>query len=399
MFPFLMRMMVYPPRLCRCVIRAFFLIVAMSALVSCGHSVPTATATSNTLPAPPGLHKVFEIPGTGDTFTIKVYITGRPDPVVVNNLRLSADKTRIETFNVSLPEGRLELRLEYVVNVAGRDLVIAQTNAVERVFSAASPTIDFSGATLDYSNSDLNRDQDEDGWSTKDELTKGTEPFNPDSHPPGVPPAPVPQPPKNLRVDPGDGQLSLQWDAVEAADGYYVYFGTASDLSVDRYREQGGTRLTSQTNNYLLSGLGNGTTYYILITSRKGTQESVAVSSNRIPNRDSQPTYTINVSVFNLNGKLVLSNGYDDLTVVASGHIVFAGPLQDATPYSVTIKTQPIGQFCVVGGMSSGIINGADVHDIDVVCDRELRDVFAEVTGLTGGELILQYNGVNVDPM
>lgn len=110
MFQLLRQMMVYSPRTSWHGVRSLLLLRALFAIASCGRSVPTATATSGSPPLPPGLQNIFNIPGAADTFTIKVYIIGQPNPVVVDNVRLSADKSRIENFHVRLPKGRLDLR-------------------------------------------------------------------------------------------------------------------------------------------------------------------------------------------------------------------------------------------------------------------------------------------------
>lgn len=278
-----------------------------------------------------------------------------------------------------------------MIKVWGKDIVIAQTNAIQTDFTSASPIIDFGGATLDYSNSDLYRDHDEDGWSTYDELQRETDPFNADSYPPGTPPPPLPLPPNNLRVAPGDGQLSLQWDVVEGAEGYYVYFGTASDLSVRQYLEQGGTRLFTQTNSQILTGLGNGTTYFVLVTTAKGQLESKAAKVADKP-VEMTNSFLARVNVTGLNGALILTLTHgivtEDLTVTGDGRAVFPTLLPSGTAFSVTIKQQPVNQTCKVGTAS---VN--ESIPVEVKCDKLEYAVIANVNGLGASGLLELQNG------
>ena len=53
--------------------------------------------------------------------------------------------------------------------------------------------------------------------------------------------------------------------------------------------------------------------------------------------------------------------GKDDLTVNANGNFVFATRLDNGIAYAVTVKTQPSGKRCTVGGSVSGLAGGTVV--------------------------------------
>ncbi len=76
----------------------------------------------------------------------------------------------------------------------------------------------------------------------------------------------------------------------------------------------------------------------------------------------------IKAGVVETYGTVVLQdNGADDYTVSADGTFVFNTPVADSAIYNVTVSDQPeIGQCKVIGG--SGIINGANVTGVTVVC-------------------------------
>ncbi|MCC6782450.1 MAG: hypothetical protein IT457_06380 [Planctomycetes bacterium] len=102
--------------------------------------------------------------------------------------------------------------------------------------------------------------------------------------------------------------------------------------------------------------------------------------------------YGIGGVVSGLDGTLVLQNsGGDDLTISADGPFEVPTRLADGTPFSVSILSSPSGQDCSLGGTISGVILGADVTDLSVVC-VDLLSVGGTVSGLSGS-LVLQNNG------
>ncbi len=66
-------------------------------------------------------------------------------------------------------------------------------------------------------------------------------------------------------------------------------------------------------------------------------------------------------------GMVLQNNGGDDLSVNMTGPFQFATPLMTGQTYSVTVKTPPFNQLCVVG-FANGTISGADVTAVGVNC-------------------------------
>ena len=94
------------------------------------------------------------------------------------------------------------------------------------------------------------------------------------------------------------------------------------------------------------------------------------------------------------SGLVLQNNGGNDLPVPENGDFVFANRLIDGATYTVTVRTQPSGQNCVVRN-SSGTIRGADAGDIEVECSSSAFTVGGRVTGLTGSGLTVRLNGGN----
>ena len=79
-------------------------------------------------------------------------------------------------------------------------------------------------------------------------------------------------------------------------------------------------------------------------------------------------TFTVGGTVSGLSGTVVLQdNGGDDLSIGANGSFTFATALAGGAAYNVTVKTNPAGQACTVGG-GSGTIGSANVTSVGVTC-------------------------------
>ena len=84
--------------------------------------------------------------------------------------------------------------------------------------------------------------------------------------------------------------------------------------------------------------------------------------------KDEAVTFTIGGSVSGLSGEIVLqNNGEGELLLIANGVYTFSAQLSNATDYSVTIQTQPVGQICSVQN-EIGIISSANVGNIVITC-------------------------------
>jgi environmental stress-induced protein Ves len=109
-----------------------------------------------------------------------------------------------------------------------------------------------------------------------------------------------------------------------------------------------------------------------------------------------EPRFSVGGTVTGLlgTGLVLQNNNADDLAVNANGTFTFATALADAATYSVTVRTQPTGQNCVVTN-AVGTIAAADVATIALSCATNQFTVGGTVTGLKGSGLTLRVNGGN----
>jgi trimeric autotransporter adhesin len=94
------------------------------------------------------------------------------------------------------------------------------------------------------------------------------------------------------------------------------------------------------------------------------------------------------------SGLVLQNNGGNDLAISANGAFSFANRLVDGATYTVTVRTQPSGQNCVVRN-PSGTIRGADASNVEVACASNAFTIGGHVTGLAGSGLTVQLNGGN----
>ncbi len=119
--------------------------------------------------------------------------------------------------------------------------------------------------------------------------------------------------------------------------------------------------------------------------------------------------YTIagNVSGLASGNSLVLqNNSTNDLNISADGSFVFSMALDDESAYNISVLTQPTdpNQSCTVANQN-GILAGANISDVTVVCTTTTYTIGGVLAGLasgatvtlqnnTGDDLILTDNGV-----
>lgn len=81
--------------------------------------------------------------------------------------------------------------------------------------------------------------------------------------------------PENLTVKPGDGQLIVNWDSVDDATGYNLYYATEPGVTPSNYQDlQGGAKESYSGSPITLSGLVNGQTYHLVVTATLASAES-----------------------------------------------------------------------------------------------------------------------------
>ena len=85
------------------------------------------------------------------------------------------------------------------------------------------------------------------------------------------PQAATPAAPTGVTVTAGAGQLTITWTAVAGATSYNLYWSTTAGVTTAN-----GTKVTSVTSPYNLTGLTNGTPYYLVVTAVYASGESAA---------------------------------------------------------------------------------------------------------------------------
>jgi sugar lactone lactonase YvrE len=99
-------------------------------------------------------------------------------------------------------------------------------------------------------------------------------------------------------------------------------------------------------------------------------------------------THTVGGTVTGLTGSLVLQNNAgDDLKLTADGKFTFATALTEGSAYEVSVRTQPLWQFCTVTKGSGKA--SADIGDVAVACSAAV----AQVSTLAGSGTTGSVNG------
>jgi hypothetical protein len=77
--------------------------------------------------------------------------------------------------------------------------------------------------------------------------------------------------PAGLRAVPGNGRVTLTWDAALNAQNYYVYYSTAPHVS-----KEAGTKVSNSAPNtsFIVTGLANGVAYHFVVTAFNSNSES-----------------------------------------------------------------------------------------------------------------------------
>lgn len=81
--------------------------------------------------------------------------------------------------------------------------------------------------------------------------------------------------PEGFALEPDNEQLSLSWDSVSGASGYNLYYASEAGVTPDNYTSlEGGARIEDIESPYVLTGLVNATTYYLVVTAYNVSDES-----------------------------------------------------------------------------------------------------------------------------
>jgi len=123
----------------------------------------------------------------------------------------------------------------------------------------------------------------------------------------------------------------------------------------------------------------------------------VAGNSEEIKQEDYviETLFSIGGTVTGLTGTAVIENSNgDSKSVTDNGIFAFDIGITNGSDYLVTIQSQPIDQLCSVTN-EMGIVNGADVTNIEVTCIHTVPtySIGGTVNGLTGTLVIKNNNG------
>lgn len=109
-------------------------------------------------------------------------------------------------------------------------------------------------------------------------------------------------------------------------------------------------------------------------------------------NCDSSKGLTVGGTVSGLTGTLVLQiNEGDNLSLSQDGEFTFSEVLTVGTRYTVSVLSQPTGQYCSIVN-PSGIILLSNVTNVAVTCSSNTFSIGGSVSGLSG-TVVLQNNG------
>ena len=103
--------------------------------------------------------------------------------------------------------------------------------------------------------------------------------------------------------------------------------------------------------------------------------------------------FTTGATTSGLVGTVVLqNNGADTQTISTDGVVTFPTPVTQGTRYAVTVFTQPTDQTCSVGN-GTGVMGGANVTNVTVVCSTNTFSIGGAVSGLVGSIVLLDNGG------
>jgi len=104
-----------------------------------------------------------------------------------------------------------------------------------------------------------------------------------------LPPAPsAPAAPTGLNAVGGTGKVTLTWTSVSNATSYNIYYATTSVVTTTS-----GTKISTDKNPYLQTGLTAGTTYYYIVTAVNSAGESAASAQASAGTTSTPPVPTV----------------------------------------------------------------------------------------------------------
>ena len=171
----------------------------------------------------------------------------------------------------------------------------------------------------------------------------------------------APSSPVNVTATPGNGAVTITWDASPGATSYNVYYSTQSGVTTAN-----GISLTGATSPFVISNLSNGTTYYFVVTAvSSGSESFESAQVSAVPSALIQaPPTPVNVIATPLNGAVsiswALSSGatsYNIYYATTSGNLSATGSKIVATtsPWVINGLTNSIVYYFVVTAVNSNL--------------------------------------------
>lgn len=180
--------------------------------------------------------------------------------------------------------------------------------------------------------------------------------------------------------------------------------GTISGLSgTIVLRNNGGNSLSLSENGAFAftNGLVDDSAYAVTVLTQPAGQTCVVANgTGEVDGADvtnvavtctTDPVFGISGTISGLDGAVVLQNNNGgDLALSTNGGFSF-GFFPVGSPYAVTVLTQPVGQTCEVAN-GAGTVGSADIANVAVACTYNPHTIGGTVTGLSGGNIVLQNN-------
>lgn len=152
---------------------------------------------------------------------------------------------------------------------------------------------------------------------------------------------PLPDPPQNVSAEPGDSAITVQWDLIPGLT-YNISYSTTSPVTKTNFESNMG----GVTSPHTITGLANGTLYFIVVTAVENSGESnESVEVSATPNAVSKFAYVVN------SGDNTLSSYIVDFPTGALRHNGYV--TTDTNPNFVTVD--PLDRFVFVANLSDSI--------------------------------------------
>lgn len=116
------------------------------------------------------------------------------------------------------------------------------------------------------------------------------------------PATPALQAPGGVSTLSSDGQITINWNRVEGATSYNVYFSTSPNVTPANGTKAGGIAETSYTH----TGLKNNSMYYYIVTAVKATEESLPSGETGARPNASLPAVPTGVAASGGDGKITV---------------------------------------------------------------------------------------------